>query len=539
MASPGSVADIGDLYFDVPVSAVPSLGRRYTYKLGAGIVGLAAALGTQTIVPRALGPESLGHYAFLTNFFGQLAGMLSIGVSLAFVTKLAARPNEVKLVSFFRYVVIGIGATILLFTAAAFAMRFDHQLWPGERGAYVWMAALLGFGLWSLDSLGGVNDALGFTVPAERTRIATKLTGLLVLAGMFLLGVLTLGSYFAWSIGSVVSLGAFWLRLLHRNPSLRRVPWVLAREDRQRYAREFIAYCGPLAAYAVANSIALLFDRWLLQRFAGAREQGFYGFSYQLGALIFLGTSAIVPLLTREFSVAHGRSDVPRMAQLFKDTLPRLFFVAAFFGAFAAVNARSFVSLFGGTAYAAAAAPVAIMAFYPMHQTYGQVSGGLFYATGRTALYRNIGVTTLLIGIPISFLLFASRDAGGMGLGATALAGKMLVFQIVVVNVQLYFNAKMLKLSLAPFLVHQLLTVAVLVAVALGGAGLVWGASGSWRAMPQMSAPQLIVAGFLYGVVVLGLVAVFPRLAGLRREELRAIIARMERLLSARRRTAP
>lgn len=520
---------MGTAASDTSFPAAPSLGRRYGYKLSAGVLGLVAALGTHALVPRALGPEAFGQFAFLTNFFGTLAGMVSMGVSLAFVTKLAGRPDDVKLIAFFRYIVLTIGVTMLVFAAAVFVLRLDVRIWPGIASAYVWTALVLGFGLWSIDALSGMNDALGLTVPAERTRIVTKLVGLVVVVAMFRMGALTLPSYFAWSILAVLLLGSVWLRLLRRNPSLREVPWTLSAADRRSYGREFVAYCAPLAVYSVVNAGGLLFDRWLLQRFAGAREQGFYGLSYQLGALIFLGTSAIVPLLTREFSIAHSRGDVPHMARLFGLVLPRLFFVAAFFAAFASVNAGHLVTLFGGQSFAAAAVPMAIMAFYPMHQTYGQVSGGLFYATGRTGLYRNIGVAGLVLGMPISFLLFAPPEVGGFGLGATALAAKMVIFQVIMVNVQLYFNTKLLRVPLSPFIMHQTVTVIVLVAAALGAAAVV---SRSSLIAGPITIPQLIVAGLSYGAVVLFLVALFPRLAGLDRRDLSAIGARARRLLS-------
>lgn len=61
-------------------------------------------------------------------------------------------------------------------------------------------------------------------------------------------------------------------------------------------------------------------------------------------------------------------------------------------------------------------------ACYPIHQTYGQLSGSIFYATGQTKLMRNIALFTMPLGMLIAFAFIYLLD-----LEAVGLAWKMII----------------------------------------------------------------------------------------------------------------
>ena len=86
----------------------------------------------------------------------------------------------------------------------------------------------------------------------------------------------------------------------------------------RKYIREFYQYTHPLFIYSLISVLANIIDRCLLQAFGGSVEQGFYGFSFQLGALCFLFSGAMTPLLTRELSIAFSQQDKLRMQDLFQ-----------------------------------------------------------------------------------------------------------------------------------------------------------------------------------------------------------------------------
>ena len=96
-----------------------SLNKRYAYSLFANIVGLGAGMIAAMVIPRGLGPAAYGNFSFLTNFFQQLIGFLGLGTPNAFYTKLSQRPDEHKLISFYLYILLGVGGIVAVFLIVA------------------------------------------------------------------------------------------------------------------------------------------------------------------------------------------------------------------------------------------------------------------------------------------------------------------------------------------------------------------------------------------------------------------------------------
>lgn len=278
-------------------------------------------------------------------------------------------------------------------------------------------------------------------------------------------------------------------------------------------------YSHPLFTYGIIGLVAGVADRWLLQVFHGSIEQGFFGLSYQIGAICFLATSAMTPLLTREFAVAYSKNDLPLMASLFRRYIPLFYSIAAYFSCFVVMNAEKVTYIFGGKKFQHASMAVAIMAFYPIHQTYGQLSGSVFYASGNTRLYRDIGIIFMLLGLPVAYFLLAPSNRMGLECGATGLAIKMVALQFVAVNAQLYFNAKFLKLPFGKYLAHQIVCVALFLFFAWCSSLVTTNAFGDQRVLLSF-----LLSGITYTLIVLLTAYFAPRVFGLKRDDLRGLL---------------
>jgi O-antigen/teichoic acid export membrane protein len=294
--------------------------------------------------------------------------------------------------------------------------------------------------------------------------------------------------------------------------------WKISRNQVFAYVKELYQYSHPLFVYASVGFVVNILDRWLLQVFSGSIQQGFYGLSYQIGAVCFLFTGAMTPLVTREFSIAYAKGDLARMAYLFRRYIPLFYGIAAFFSCFITIQAKNVAYILGGTKFHDAASVIAIMAFYPVFQTYGQLSGSVFFATGETRLYRNIGIIFLIVGLPVTYFLIAPLNMMGLNAGSTGLAIKMVLIQIISVNVGLYFISKFLKLSFWKYVAHQLVSGGCLLLLAFL----------SYKALDcfHISAGTIIIFllnGILYSISVAGLTYFVPSLFGLTRDDTRSI----------------
>jgi O-antigen/teichoic acid export membrane protein len=493
-----------------------SLNKRYFFKLVSNIIGLGAGGAIQAIIPRGLGPQAYGDFSFLTSFFSLTVNSLEIGTFQAFYTKLSQRPQERTLVGFYFSFSTVMAALVFGFVMVAHGSAINRFIWPGQQITYVYLAAGWAIMIWFVQVLEGMGDAYGLTLSTEMARVAQKVMWLVWIIVLFSLQKLNLANFFLFcyiNIGLVIIL-FLWI-MGSKGYSLQGI-WRFHPGQITAYAREFFKYSHPLFTFSLIGMGANIFDRWLLQVFGGSVQQGFYGLSYQIGTLCFVFSGAMTPLLTREFAIAFGQNDLGQMARLFRRYIPIFYSVAAFLSCFVAVQADKITYIIGGKGFKGAVMAVTIMAFYPMYQTYGQLSGAVFFATGQTALFRNIGILFLLAGVPITYLLVAPANKMGLDAGATGLALKLVLISIFATNVQLYFNARFLKLSFWRYVLHQFgsvgcfLTISFLVASGLNRCG----------ALQDRFILNLVLSLVLYVATVM-LIALFqPALFGLRKGDL-------------------
>lgn len=497
-----------------------SLTKRYLFKLSTNFVAAFASLVIQAIIPRGLGPKAYGDFNYLTNFFSQVVGFLDMGTSVGFYVKLAQRPQEKALVTFYGYFFVAVSAVMLILVIGAMGTSWYPIIWPGQSMLLIYAAALWGVFSWLIQIFQKMADAYGLTVHTEIVNIFQKVLGVFIILLLYLLSRLSLTTLFLYHylLMGIVFIG-FWL-IMRRREVFINVGRTLKTKQIIAYIKEFYDYSHPLFIYALLGFICAIFDRWILQHFAGGIEQGFYGLSYQIGAGCFIFTSAMTPLLTREFAIACGKEDLPHMAYLFRRYIPLLYSIAAYFSCFIAVQADNVIYIMGGKMFAGAFMAVTIMAFYPIYQTYGQLSSSVFYATGQTTLYRNIGSVFLLGGLPLSYVLIAPVGRLGLQAGATGLAVKMVLLQVVCINVMLYFNAKFLGLRFWRYVGHQFASVGCLLFLALGAR---WAVE-SLSPIPPGLVVNFLLAGVLYSLMVTITVYSQPVLFGINRDDIHRIL---------------
>lgn len=505
-----------------------TLKKRYFYKLLTNFFGMLMSFLTAGIVPRALGPQQYGDFSYLTNFFTKITGFLDMGSSTGFYAKLSKRQKDYGLISFYLYFV---GAAILvvgIFAIAISVTPLHKILLPDQRVMFICFAAGWAVLTWATQILNNITDAYALTVTAEITKVLQKAVYTVFVIVLFATGLLSLVSFFCLQFAMLFLLLLVFALVITRNTDSVLRTWSLKRSEVASYFKEFYNYSHPLFVCSLVALIAGLLDRWLLQVFGGSAQQGFYGLSFTIGSFCFMFTSAMQPLLMREFSIAHGTKDLDKMARLFRNNIPLFYSIAAYFSCFIVMQADKVSHIFGGKSFGAAAIPVAIMAFYPIHQTYGQLSSSVFFASDQTPLYRNIDIFVSIAGLIMTFFLVASPRFGGLGAGAIGLAIKMVAIQFITVNIILFFNSKYLKLSFWKYLAHQFVSVGVLLFISALSSYFIEFLFMNYH----NNALEFFVAGIVYSILTIMTVRFIPAVFGLNRDSLDSMLRPM--LLSLR-----
>lgn len=515
-----------------------SLQKRFAFKLVANVIGVLLGLVTMAFVPRALGPEQFGRFEFVTNNFKLIFDTLTLQVPVAYFNWVSRKGHKEDTdLSFGVTLYFSLGMALLfgLFIAATQVGGWHALLWPEVPQVYLWEALAFTLAVFFYQFLVYLSDGKSLTVGLEKIRLLQNVMKCLALVGLVLAGMMNLHSYF-WAqiavIGGTVLISAVWLNRqgAWRAPAL--APWAFPREEVLRYLGFVKDYARPLTVLMLSGFLFLYFDRWFLQLIGGSAQQGFFGLSDRLGQIAFIFTSAMTPLLTREFALAHEEQNRERLLALFERI--RLFlFIATVTSCFLSVQSESIVALVGGDKFRGAVVPIALMALFPIHQTFGQLSGALMVASGQTGLYAKIGIFMMAASLPITYVCIAPASfvVPGLALGATGLALKMLIWQFVGTNIQLYCNTRYLRIPFLRWLALQLFLVGGIYGLAFGArtvAGM-WDASGVLKLLGLSSlgdavighCSRIAVSGVIYLVVVAAVVFLVPGAAGMSRSEIR------------------
>lgn len=429
-----------------------SLKKRYGIKLFANFIsGIIGAIIVAT-VPKALGPVAYGQFVYLQEFFAKAIGFLDMGSSIAFFTKLSARANRKELISFYFLYSFIVLLLIFGFIFVSDAFGFLSAIIPDISTDYIYLGLFFGFFTWVTQIFIKISDAYALTVSVEFIKVGHKIVSLLILLFFVYQLAFDLELFFYFHYIALVSFLLILAWLFIKKGIFQNI--INSQLSIFKLAKEFIGYCHPLLVYSIAGLLAGLFDIWLLQKVAGSEQMGFYGLAYSLAAMCFLFTSAMTQIITREFSKSYEQKDIKNMRKLFYRYIPMLYSITAFFAMFISVQSENVLLIFTDEKFKDAFLVLVIMALYPIHQTYGQLSGSIFYATGQTKLYTNINLISILIGFILSTILIFQLKMGAIGL-----ALKMIIGPIVATNIQLYFNAKLLNLDMKYFLWHQIYSV--------------------------------------------------------------------------------
>ncbi len=498
-------------------SAVDSLKRRYVAKVGTNVIGMVIGLGTQAMVPRGLGPSAYGNFQFLFNFFNRIPRLIEMGSSFGFYAKLSQRPKDFGLVIFYSWFIFITWLIVAFFTGISLFTRAYPYLFPGQSAFYIFLGMILGLLSWSNDIIQTIVDAYGLTINGELLKLLEKLFNLSIVFCLFFLKKLNLTTLFITQYIVTFFLIAGFFLIIRKGGYLLNLRWTLGSAKIKEYISELYEYTHPLVIYTCVGLVITTSERWLLQKFGGSVEQGFFGLSSQIGQVCSLFTNAMIPLFMREFAISFEKKDFKEMKKLYLRYIPLLYAIASYFACFIAFQADKVTLLIGGHAFHQASVTVLIMAFLPLHETYGQLCSSFFLGAGQTRIYRNVGIVTMMAGFPVVFFLLAPSSYHGLGIGANGLAIKMVLSNIIYANVLNYLLCRTLKVSFLRSLGHQILCPAAMISLTLIAEhiGALWATS-------SMMGP-FFLNGIVYTLLVALFVFLVPSLFGLTRSDLQIL----------------
>jgi len=478
-----------------------SIKSRFAISLVANVFRGLLILLTTIFLARLLGAEDYGRVAFLLATFQSIRQLLDPGVSSAFYTFLSQRNRSPRFVALYGlfllskyFLLTGILWLILPESWSNYAWRGE----PRDLVIFALSAVLMQFEWWP--------STMQLLESQRRTALAQSLY--LLLLALQLFGVFMLSALDSLSIKSFMLMSAIlwasgtFTAMLRYHP--RSVSELLPVEE--FLLKKYLAYCLPMVPLGVLSFLVEFSDRWLLQTFAGSREQGYFSASQQIAAVTLLITASFLRVLWKELaeSIHHDRAGQAWL--LYSKAKKGLFFVSAFIAAGLGPWSSDIVTLVFGSTYGLAAPVFMVLIFAAIYQTLGQIEGTLMMASEKTGAGFSFNIIMAPMGIGLSFLLIAGADDFGMSaippMGALGLAVKVLIVQFFSVNILGYLLCQ--KMSWRFEWVYQLKILLVLVSLGFAAKMFFTGVF----AHPIFC---LVTACVFYFLVVSALLMNFPR----------------------------
>jgi len=418
-----------------------SIKTRFLTTLFVNITRVGLSFLAGIIIARSLGPAGYGNFNFLFVSFASIISLLDMGTSSAFYTFLSQKRRSSK---FYLYYLAWLGLQFLIalfLIAVVFPNSWRNRIWLGHEKKLIILAFFASFMMTKVwQTVTQAGESIRATVMVQLHNI--------ILAGLYLGTILAMVLLHSLTITNLFVVIAFQYLLFTFILAKRLKDNLLEEKEEAKLPniiKEFKIYCTPLIIYSIVSFAYSFTDTWLLQRFGGAVQQGFYSVGLRFSAICLIATTSMLKVFWKEIAEANAQGNKERLYYLYTKISRALLFVAAIGACFLIPFSKEILFFLLGPKYEPGWLCLAIMFLYPIHQSLGQINGTYLYATSNTRLYSKIGIIMMLLSIPVTYLVLASRNniIPGLGLGSVGLALKMVILQIIGVNMYGYFICKL------------------------------------------------------------------------------------------------
>ena len=416
-----------------------SITSRFTVSVLANILRGGLVFITIIIIARVLGPADYGDYAFLLGSFVAIKGLLNMGVSSAFQTFISQKARGKMFVA--SYVAWQLAQFLLVIIIVSIILPdgWLDKIWLGHERNLV----LLAFGAVFMQqqawqTLVQIGESKRLTHRVQVLNIAIAGAHFLLVIGFWMGGLLSVHLVFGLTLFEYLVSLAVAYKVLSVS-SLEGEPF-----DGRSVLAEYAEYCTPLILYSILGFGYQFADRWMLQNFGGAIEQGLYEVGFRFGAVSLLITASLLNIFWKEIAEAKENENWELMQKLYRKVSRFLFTVGAVLTGFLVPWSEEIIRIMLGASYMSGAPVLAIMLVHAVFNSVAQVNGSMLLASSKTGTHLILGSILMAISIPMAYFFLAPQDAWlpGLGLGSMGMALKMILFVVLYVNVISWWIAR-------------------------------------------------------------------------------------------------
>jgi O-antigen/teichoic acid export membrane protein len=440
--------------------------RQFVYKFIANLLKMALSILSLLIVPNTLGVASYGLYELLNSNFQNLSNILTFGSNSAFFSKISRRPLDKRLINFYiRFNLI----IFLFFSLISFIVYYSFNSWNSDiivSPVVFFLAMMVGIFQLYNSILRDTSDAYHLTRSSEIYSIIFSILGLLLTLILIALNILDIQSLFMKDFVIVLIFSIVLFVNLYKNYKRLLLSSVVFSTN-GNIRMEFWEYCKPFVSLTLFTSGIAIFQRWILQLFAGSVEQGVFSLGLRISMFGVVFINSLTSLLFREVSVLHSESNNENIKIIIHKSLRTMYFVVGVISIFVSVYADQIVHCFFSSEYNSLSDNLKIISLYAMHQVYGQFLGSFLLSMGHTKPFRNISFFTIFLNLFLTLYFIAPNEFFGQDMGSKGLSWSLVISNIISVNLSLLYLKRKLSIDFSGLLCHQLMIFLLLYSICL------------------------------------------------------------------------
>jgi O-antigen/teichoic acid export membrane protein len=402
----------------------------------------AISFVTGILIARAFSPSGYGDLMFLIGSFSAIRILLDMGSSSAFFTFLSQRARGMR---FYVSYTVWMAVQFILSVATIWFFLPNEWLdaiWLGhDRNVVVlaFVAVFMQQQLWQ--AIVQIGESMRKTVLIQLLNLSVALVYLVVIMVLLIFNRLSIEMVLTVLIVEYIAAILVAAKLLQWN----RIEAEGLEESLGEIVRNYWTYCRPMLMLAIVGFAYEFANKWILQKYGGAAQQGYFQIANQFAAVSLLATSSILNVFWKEIAHAWELGDRARVERLYRKVSRGLVMLGAGISGMLVPWSEQIVGVILGSAYSDAWPVLALMLMYPIHQSMGQIGGAMLLASGQTGRYMYVSVAVMMVSIPLTFLVLAPADGmplSGLGAGAVGMACLMVTVGIVSVNIQAWVIAR-------------------------------------------------------------------------------------------------
>ncbi len=320
-------------------------------------VGISFIAGL--VIARSLGPGEYGNFRFLLGSFASIAILINMASSSAFYTFISQRQRGRRFFLYYGgWVLFQLLMLLLLVLFLPDSIR--QKIWLGHHFGLVLLALLASFAmnqLWKL--MAQIGESIRDTVGVQTRNLALAVAYLICIGILARFHVISVKNLFILNVILYLLFSVLYARRIYQ-------AGILSEEEggnSRSVLGEFKTFCLPLIISTWIGFLYSFADYWLLQKFGGSIQQGYYAIGARFASLSLIATTSMLLVFWKEIAEANSLGNMERVRLLYRRVSRSLYFIGAVISCVMIPFSREILALLLGPAYQAAWLPLSLMFF--------------------------------------------------------------------------------------------------------------------------------------------------------------------------------